>query len=197
MGKHKDEQIIAMDMEGRFLGFTAQDGYKLKYLQLATASGEQTIKIPKDLRSILYRTLIPGEWIQVHGYQKISDKKGKSTFKAEDIRLKAPSPTVEAPSCALSQPSVPKVKPQAILVCQKSDCCKRGGRALLQALQHELHDRGMDDRLTVKATGCMKQCKAGPNLVMPDKTRYSRIHAEEVGSLLERHFPAPAPASNS
>ena len=61
------------------------------------------------------------------------------------------------------------------MVCQKSDCMKRGGKAVCQALEAALSDRGLEDQVTIKGTGCMKNCKAGPNLVMPDKTRYSRI----------------------
>jgi len=35
----------------------------------------------------------------------------------------------------------------------------------------------------------MKQCKAGPNLVMPNKTRYSRIAASEIPKIIDQHFP--------
>jgi (2Fe-2S) ferredoxin len=35
----------------------------------------------------------------------------------------------------------------------------------------------------------MKQCKAGPNVVMPDKTRYTRIGAEEIPDIIDKHFP--------
>jgi hypothetical protein len=34
----------------------------------------------------------------------------------------------------------------------------------------------------------MKNCKAGPNLVMPDKTRHSRIQASFVPALMNQHF---------
>jgi (2Fe-2S) ferredoxin len=66
---------------------------------------------------------------------------------------------------------------------------KRGGKALCQALESELRNSGLADSVTIKGTGCMKNCKAGPNLVMPDKTRYSRIKAEQVPMLIDKHFP--------
>ncbi|MDF0555530.1 (2Fe-2S) ferredoxin domain-containing protein [Kamptonema sp. UHCC 0994] len=82
--------------------------------------------------------------------------------------------------------------PQAkakILVCQKSDCQKRGGRAVCQALENALSDRGLKDQVTIQGTGCLKQCKAGPNIVlMPDKTRYSRIEPAEIPAIIEKHF---------
>jgi (2Fe-2S) ferredoxin len=56
-------------------------------------------------------------------------------------------------------------------------------------LQAALGDRGLENEVEIKATGCLKQCKAGPNLVvMPDKTRYSRVQAEEIPELIDKHF---------
>ncbi|WP_228035702.1 (2Fe-2S) ferredoxin domain-containing protein [Oculatella sp. LEGE 06141] len=190
-------------LEGRFLHFVAKDGYKLKYLRLSTSAGEYVIKLSKDLRSSLYRTLTPGEWVIVTGYQKLDYKKGTVQFKADQV-------LVSTPNTAFTPLSVPKptvsVKPETedrskakacILVCQKSDCCKRGGRAITEALQKELGDRGLTDQVSIKGTGCMKRCKAGPNLVMPDKTRYSRIHPESVSELVEQHFAKDVQPVNS
>ncbi|MCV3212277.1 (2Fe-2S) ferredoxin domain-containing protein [Plectonema radiosum NIES-515] len=75
-----------------------------------------------------------------------------------------------------------------ILVCQKSDCMKRGGTGVCRALESALSDRSLSNEVTIKGTGCMKNCKAGPNLVMPDKTRYSRIQEKQVPALLDKHF---------
>jgi (2Fe-2S) ferredoxin len=36
----------------------------------------------------------------------------------------------------------------------------------------------------------MKNCKAGPNLVMPDKTRYNRIQAAQIPAVMDKHFAA-------
>ena len=84
----------------------------------------------------------------------------------------------------------PKAKPvkATILVCQKSDCMKRGGTGVCRALEAALSDRSLSNEVTIKGTGCMKNCKAGPNLVMPDKTRYSRIQASQVPALIDKHF---------
>jgi (2Fe-2S) ferredoxin len=203
----KQNQTSSFDLEGRFLGFVAE-GYKLKLLRLATASGEYTIKLPKELRSLLYRTLTPGEWVQVVGYQKFD--KGRVKFKAERVvpisvqsvqsdqqqsgiqsTQSAIHPIPQRGQLSHIVPAQPpaRTKPATILVCQKSDCCKRGGAALMKALKTELADRGLTDQVSLCGTGCMKQCKAGPNLVMPDKSRYTRIQATEVPALLDEHFP--------
>ncbi len=67
---------------------------------------------------------------------------------------------------------------------------KRGGKAVCKALEAELDNRNLTGQVTIRGTGCMKHCKAGPNLVvMPDKTCYSRISADEIPALLDKHFP--------
>ena len=65
---------------------------------------------------------------------------------------------------------------------------KRGGDGVCRALESALSDRSLSNEVTIKGTGCMKNCKAGPNLVMPDKTRYSRIQASQVSALIDKHF---------
>jgi (2Fe-2S) ferredoxin len=67
---------------------------------------------------------------------------------------------------------------------------KRGGTAVCHAIEAALSDRGLSNQVAIKGTGCLKQCKAGPNLVMPDKTRYSRIQADEIPHVLDKHFTA-------
>jgi (2Fe-2S) ferredoxin len=202
-----DRHQTEFTLEGRFLGFAAKDSYKLKYVRLTANANEYFIKIPKELRLTLYRTLAAGDWVAVSGQQHICSKTGTVKLKAYDIRpIAAPSrlsETVEAiPVVSPSKVSPSGERPSgakkaSILVCQKSDCCKRGGRALVAALQAELADRGMGDQVSIKGTGCMKHCKSGPNLVMPDKTRYSRIQADDVPALLDKHFPASTPAASS
>lgn len=197
MGKSQHQQASAFSLEGRFLGFGVEDGYKLKYLHLATAEGEYAIKLSKEARASVGRVLMPGDWLQVIGRKKVDRETGVAKLKADRIQTAVPrrTETVAAPS-PQSQPAAAKVQPveakASILVCQKSDCMKRGGRAVCQALQAELSDRGLEDQVKIKMTGCMKHCKAGPNLVvMPDKTRYSRITAAEVPEMLDKHFPNP------
>jgi (2Fe-2S) ferredoxin len=214
----KYSQTSEFNLEGRFLGFAAEEGYKLKLLRLSTPAGEYRVKLPKELRPFLYRTLVPGEWVQVSGYQKVDSLKGKVKLKAFRVMPIAPQeqsalstaltsfppvhPPVQAnalpnalpnafvqPSPELAHRST-RSKPDAtILVCQKSDCCKRGAGAVVNALQSELNHRGLTEQVKIRGTGCMKQCKAGPNVVMPDKSRHTRIRPDEIPNLVEKHFP--------
>ncbi|NJO39620.1 MAG: (2Fe-2S) ferredoxin domain-containing protein [Cyanobacteria bacterium RU_5_0] len=194
MSKYDPKEVSEFNLEGRFLGFAAKDGYKLKYLRLSTTSGEHVIKLSKELRFSLYFTLKPGDWIQVSGSRKVDWEKGKTKLKAYHVAPATPNAEPQNSSVILMPPPLPAVTvPQKtkanILVCQKSDCCKRGGRAIVEALERGLGDRGLTLQVSIKPTGCMKRCKEGPNLVMPDKTRYSQIRPEAVPALLEKHFP--------
>jgi len=171
--------------EGRFLDFVIKDGYKLKGLLLGTSEGECYIKLAKHLRSAFDLRLPQGTWLQVVGTKQYNAKKDQVPLVAERVMAaSADMGTVAAQIPVKTKPA----KTQTILVCQKSDCMKRGGKTLCQALESELITNGLENSVTIKGTGCMKNCKAGPNLVMPDKTRYSKIKAEQVPALIDRHF---------
>ncbi|BAY16663.1 hypothetical protein NIES21_24930 [Anabaenopsis circularis NIES-21] len=189
------QEITEFCLEGRFIDFVIKDGYKLKGLKLETSEGECYVKLAKPLRAAFDLRLPKGTWLQVVGTKKYDEKKSEYTLKAERVMAARSDLGRVATSTALQEPpasNVTQVKPaktkQTILMCQKSDCWKRGGKQVCQAFEAALSDRGLEDQVTIKGTGCMKNCKAGPNVVMPDKTRYSRIQTEQVASLMDKHF---------
>lgn len=188
----KNSQVSEFSIEGRFLGFVFKDSYKLKGLRLGTSEGEQSIKLSKELRARLRWDLTPGDWFQVAGERKLDLKSGKVKLKADRIRQIIPKhpETVKPPKVAETTLSRPAKAKATILVCQKSDCVKRGAGGICQAMQASLRDRGLEDQVAIKGTGCMKNCKGAPNIVMPNKTRYSRINSKEIPALMEKHFPA-------
>lgn len=185
MSIYTNSQVTEFCFEGRFLDFVIKDGYKLKGLLLSTSEGEYYIKLAKHLRSAFDLRLPKGTWLQVVGTKQYNAKKDQVTLVAERVMAaSADMGTVTAQSLAKTKPA----KTQTILVCQKSDCMKRGGKALCQALESDLINHGLENSVAIKGTGCMKNCKAGPNLVMPDKSRYSKVKAEQVSTLINKHF---------
>jgi len=185
MSIYTNSQVTEFCFEGRFLDFVIKDGYKLKGLLLWTSEGECYIKLAKHLRSAFDLRLPQGTWLQVVGTKQYNAKKDQVTLVAERVMAaSADMGTVTAQNLAKTKPD----KVQTILVCQKSDCMKRGGKALCQALESELTNYGLENSVAIKGTGCMKNCKAGPNLVMPDNTRYSKVKAEQVADLIDKHF---------
>ena len=161
------------------------------------------IKLKKSLRMMLFRYLVPGDWVRVVGKQKWDGD--EIIFKADEI-IRIPIPT-DAPIDSallkekhLSEPSnsaphhskkKSKAKSPKILICQKSGCRKRGGTAVGEMVERSLSELGLSDQVTVKYTGCMDRCKAGPNMVfMPGKAKYTRVEPGAVPDLVRQHCAA-------
>lgn len=192
----QDKQGSLFHLEGRFLGFGIKDGYKIKYLHIATAEGESTVKLSKESRVSIGGVITPGDWLQVWG-EKTVKSAGEVKLKATRISVASPGQISQPPQPSPAIAKKPAQAKSSILVCQKSDCMKRGGKGVCKALEAALSDRGLTDQVSIRGTGCMKHCKAGPNIVfMPDKTRYSRISAEDIPALVDQHFPAPVESND-
>ncbi len=170
-------------LQGQLLDFIVEDGYKLKYLRVIVSEREYWIKIPKELRSSFSTQITPGCQIEVSGTQTIK-KTGILKLEATEVKLLEVNQTSQ-----LISPSKSTTQKQKVLVCQKSNCWQRGGKAVCQRLEENLRDRGLSEQVEVKLTGCLKECKKGPNLViMPDKARYSQVRPQQIEQLLEKHF---------
>jgi len=201
------KQVSEFSLEGEILIF--EDGDKLKYLRISGDRGiEYLVKLCKELRASLSLVLTPGLRVKVAGEKQHNLKNGKIKLKAYSLKLSdsenpaqpqvdtknTPVATLtsdrEIHSRTASQTVVNPAKIKGkILVCQKSDCQKRGGAAVCKALENALNSRGLAGQVTIQGTGCLKQCKSGPNIVlMPDKTRYSRIKPAEIPAIIDQHF---------
>jgi (2Fe-2S) ferredoxin len=180
-------------LQGQLLGFILKDGYKIKYLKIAFEQREYWIKLPKDLRHQINKDIVPGCWLDITGSSKKCQKTGKLKLKAIEVKpaLKE-KPENEAPTPIFNPNSLqPPVKSSKIriLVCSKSSCRKRGSDALCQALQTQIEDYDLKADIEIKLTGCLKNCKKGPNLVItPDKAHYSQVTPEQIPLLLNKHL---------
>lgn len=200
----KSHKIVSeFNLVGQFFGFILKDGYQPKMLRLKTPSGEYWIKVPKELRgdlvrAELYNQLKPGDRIQVAGKSILSVKDGTIKLVAARVQpthhpLSHASRTPNMPCSSIKNATDGQQKKCSILVCHKSDCRKRGGEEIAIALEEQLQELGLGDRVQIKKTGCMSRCKQAPNLVvMPDKTRYSGLDVREIPELIEKHFPTAA-----
>lgn len=183
--KHNSE----FTLNGSIQNIWMKEG-KPKYISVLNSSGLFWIKLSKETRSMAGSVLTPGVDVEIRGQKKQEAKTGTIKLKAYNISLKTGSPNSIKP---LTKPPVQTVeapeKPAKILVCQKSDCRRRGSDGICSLLEQELEQRGLQDQVTIQKTGCLKQCKAGPHVVvLPDKTRYSNVEPEEIPTLIEQHF---------
>jgi (2Fe-2S) ferredoxin len=61
----------------------------------------------------------------------------------------------------------------------KGICHKKGSTSLLQYIEEEVLDRGLD--VLLSTTGCLKQCEKGPVMVVyPQNTWYGGVESEAV-----------------
>jgi (2Fe-2S) ferredoxin len=193
-------------LEGRFRGFRYKDGWKIRSLYLTNDSGDYIIKLSKSARLSLRNGLALGDGIRVTGDRTLDPEKATISFKATTVHpINSEQLLVDAPEVSLEQqvdtppsPCAMADLPKAtIRICQKSTCWKRGGKAVFKALQQTLQAQEGGDRITIKPTGCMKLCKAGPNLVMPDKTRHTKVAASDIPDLVHRHCPGLVPSTDA
>lgn len=165
---------------------------KIKYIKLVTKQGKYWIKVPKKLREKI-ASLSRGSQLEVKGRAKQHHKTGKTKYKAQTVVL-IPQENPEAMPKTKTVSLLPvfdgKTKSKAkVLICQKSNCWKKGGKKVYQELESTLSYRGLDKQIPIKKTGCLKQCKKAPAMVMmPDKARYSKVKPGQVKKLVDKHL---------
>ena len=194
------ERLIKLAKELRYsMGEVLQPGDWVEIL------GEQKLKYKTgELKLKAYQVRV------LASVRKELEKEGNGEIHrstdTEKISAKGHPFELSAPNClpssysSLSQASPspdnrpPVAAPQTktcVMVCQKSSCRKRGADQVCQAITESLRDRGLEEQIAIKPTGCMKQCKQGPCVVfMPDKSRYIGVSPNEINQLVEKHFAA-------
>jgi (2Fe-2S) ferredoxin len=201
----KTKNIVSeFNLIGQLIGVINKNDNQIKYLKISAANNEYWVKLAKEIREDISQIISPGCKLMVRGEQKRNIKNIKVKYKAYAVELIKEEQEqavidrglkVSGFQCSQSKNSLVTAnqnspKPAAkVLVCKKSSCWKRGGKAVCQAIEEICRDRDMSDQVEVKTTGCLKRCKQGPNLViMPDKARYSSVKPQQVPVLLEKHL---------
>lgn len=165
---------------------------KVKYIKLATSEGKYWIKVGKKLRPKV-ANLSKGCELEIAGKTKQAKPKGKIRYQAQAIAIvpqPASTPTVKTKTTSLLPIFEGKAKSKAkVLICQKSNCWKKGGNKVFQELESVLEERNLSDKIQIKKTGCLKKCKKAPNLVMlPDKAQYTKVKTKQVKGFVEKHL---------
>ena len=166
---------------GRLEDFVVDSKGRTKYLSLSTPEADYSIEIAKEQTRVLHRYLQPGCQIKVTGMRKYKLHKEEVKYRAYRIELLTKS--------AITPDTTVKPNRRAkILVCQGSNCCKKGSKTISKLLQTELAAKGMTGEVEIKITGCMKQCKQAPCLVMPGRNSYRRVQAKQIPSLVRSNL---------
>ena len=182
---------------GRLEGYTFGRGGKIRRLLVETSQGIHSIKLThlcriELLRSILNKKIQRGSWLTVSGRQKVDHKGIVKHLKAKEIVPALVKTTLLSP--VMAKPVLapaPQGSKTKILVCQKSDCCKRGSAELQAAIETVIDDRNLGQQVCVKAVGCLKHCGQGPVMAI-GKEKYKAAEVRDLERFLDERF-APAP----
>ncbi len=76
-----------------------------------------------------------------------------------------------------------------VLVCAGTGCVSCGSFPLGEAIEHEIHKRGLAEEVQVVRTGCQGFCAEGPVLIVqPDNVFYCGLKDKDVPLLVEEHL---------
>jgi hypothetical protein len=147
------------------------------------------VKLAKPARKSLEHSLNVGDRINLEGEREYHRDNGQFRYKAYALNIlesaSSPASNLDTSLDTSSRPKASTVKQGKILVCQKSSCCQRGGKAVWQRLNELIQENGLEAQISLKATGCMGECKHGPALViMPGKNRFTHVTPAQVPQLL-------------
>jgi len=83
-----------------------------------------------------------------------------------------------------------------IILCSGTNCHKKKGNALYQAVTEELEKNGLADRVEVILSGCLGMCKKGPVMVInPGYTLYGGLEPEDAAAIIRSHIVEDKPFS--
>jgi len=86
-----------------------------------------------------------------------------------------------------------KAKYRAYLCCGPN-CGPKGAVALLDFLASEVERLGLEDQVSVAATGCQAHCESGPTMVVfPGPTYYQAIDRDRLVRIVAQHFVGDEP----
>ena len=184
--------VSSFNLSGKLVKIYTKNN-KVKYIQLVTNEDQYWLKIAKKLRRKV-ASLSCGCQVTVVGKSKQNTKTGKVKYKAQAVVL-IPQDTEQTTAIKTKAVSLlpvlnPKVKSKAkVLICQKSNCWKKGGKKVYEQLESTLRERGLTKEIPIKKTGCLNKCKQAPTLVMmPDKARYSKVKPKQITGLVTKHL---------
>lgn len=206
---------------GRFIAFVPGEKSPYQGLSLETVPSKDALNpsfpadltdlvvrqivLGKDLRQMMYRYLVPDDWVRVVGKQVMNKRSGQMEWKAAEVSKLSPSQINSQISQVAAQrealinrpkngPAKTSSTPQPIrvLICQKSDCRQRGSESVMRAIADTIQksssantEAGSPAKIITQATGCLKRCKAGPNMVLLPGGSHSYVTPEKARSIIQ------------
>ncbi|MEL6494441.1 MAG: (2Fe-2S) ferredoxin domain-containing protein [Cyanobacteria bacterium J06623_7] len=169
--------VSEFNLVGKLEDVVSDSKGRVKYLSLSTPEEDYAIAVAKAQTKTIGHNLQPGCQIRVAGMRKYKLHQGEVEYKAYYLEVLA-APAFVSTAVKRSH------KTKKILVCQGSSCYKKGSKAISKQLCNVIAARGMGGEVEIKMTGCMKQCKQAPCIVMPGKQSYRRVQPQQISALV-------------
>ncbi|MEL6553169.1 MAG: (2Fe-2S) ferredoxin domain-containing protein [Cyanobacteria bacterium J06621_11] len=199
---------------GQFSGFVPGEKSPYQYLAIDVATDDaqtvepqQQVKLNKSLRRMLLGYLHPQDWIGVVGKSKLDPRTGNIQWKAREIVKLSPqqisqslksqvstdekqqdgTKTEQAETKPAKNQPAKTEQPIRILICQKSSCRQKGSQSVEAAIARILQNKDLATPIQIQPTGCMKQCKAGPHVVLIPPKQFSPPTQTQCPKAMQRH----------
>jgi hypothetical protein len=192
----KDQQKYIRPLTGHFLGW-GDSCIPHRYIKVATANGELTIKVSKPLRAQI-QDLQPGIWLAMMSEERMDMATGEIKIKVRQL-LKLPDTNIpEHCSSSSVELVTPAKNPVQIRVCQGSSCRRKGSEQLCQMMQSYLGRTNLTAQVEIKPVKCLHQCKDAPHIITPDlseipRKHYRRVRSIDVDSIMMNSLPTSCP----
>ncbi|MEM7761477.1 MAG: (2Fe-2S) ferredoxin domain-containing protein [Cyanobacteria bacterium P01_A01_bin.40] len=189
---------------GEFISFIPKPGGKFKYIQVQVKERIIAIKLAKELRENLGQTFSKGDRLAISVEQKAPGRfsplklKSDHIMKLENTTINTQVGTSASVLSSISstdkshsklESTTKNVAKGTVLICHQSSCSKRGGKKLYDALKEALKELGLQHQVQIKLTGCQKQCKKAPSLIlMPGKVKHHYVYPSILTSILKTHY---------
>src|SRR6056297_1272038 len=83
-----------------------------------------------------------------------------------------------------------------VTICDGIGCLERGSGKIKKALQREIKEKGLEDQVSVKLSGCLGMCEKGPMMVVnPGYTIYGYVTEADVTEIVDEHLIGKKPIS--
>ena len=182
-------------IQGRYIGKIESDKGKLKGLRIQTEQGKQKIYLPKILREVAQAELRIDRPVRVW---LDGDRSSKKKLYALQLIPLEPQPALQIDSASLQKQKNPKAKKKqpkssksakpaskvTVQICQKKNCCRKGGDELWNAFA----SASAEHAFKLEPIGCLGGCKRGPNIrLLPDNVKYRHVQPTEIEGILQTH----------
>ncbi|MGN1086612.1 MAG: NAD(P)H-dependent oxidoreductase subunit E, partial [Porcipelethomonas sp.] len=76
-----------------------------------------------------------------------------------------------------------------VLVCGGTGCTSSGSSKIIEALETELKNKGLTEKVQIVKTGCFGLCALGPIMIVyPEGSFYSMVKHEDIPKIVEEHL---------